>query len=98
MATSRLKSFVGFAVKAGKAIYGVDNITTGRKRPYLILYSAALSERSAKNLTEYADKYGIETATTDMEEILPNRNCKALGISDKNLAEAVKSELKETGL
>lgn len=96
MRPNRIKSFVGFAVKARKIQYGVDNVVSAGRKAHLILFSPDLSERSGKRLHEYADRNEIDVFAVRLEEILPGRNCKALGITDVNLAEAVKSELKES--
>lgn len=96
MEQNRIKTFVGFAIKARKIQYGVDNVTTAKKRAEIILYDPSLSVGSTDKLTAYAKKEKIDVFSVNIEGILPNRNCKALGITDINLANAVKSELKES--
>lgn len=96
MPQGRLFTFVGFAIKSHKIIYGVDNIVVSRHKPYLVIYSENLGDSSRKKLEEYLNKKEIERCVFDIEELFPDRNCKAFGITDKHLAEAVKSEIKES--
>lgn len=95
MQISRIRSYVGFAIKSGKAQFGLDNITAAKRKALVILFDSSFSERSAAKLSAYAERNGIDIFSADMEAILPQRNCKAIGIIDENLANAVKSELKE---
>lgn len=97
MSLTRIKSFVGFSVKARKIIYGVDNITTatGKRKPYVILASTDIAANSLEKLNRYAEKYAIEVLNADIEELISGRNCKAIGLTDENLAKAVKTEIKK---
>lgn len=96
MPQNRLFTFVGFAIKSRKVIYGVDNLVTAKRKPEIILYSELLGENSRKSLVAYADKNMIERYEVNLDEILSGKNCKALGITDRLLADAVKSEIKES--
>ena len=96
MSANRLFTFVGFAVKSNKIKYGVDNIVSCKKAPKIVLVATDLSDNSLKKLDEYLQKHGTERFTVDLERLLPERNCKAIGITDAHLAEAVKSEIKES--
>lgn len=92
---SKIKSYVGFAVKCGKVLYGVDNIENYKKTPYIILTSPLLSENSRAKLNKKIEDKEITVIEVDLEAILPGRNCKALGILEKNLAKAIKEAVKE---
>lgn len=96
MPQNRLFTFVGFAIKSRKVIYGVDNLVAAKRKPEVILYSESLGENSRKSLVAYADKNMIERYEINLDEILSGKNCKALGITDRHLADAVKSEIKES--
>ncbi len=95
MNANKVFTYVGFSIKAKKIIFGVDNIVTSKKIAKVVLYSDSLSENSLKKLLEYAKLKNIDAYRLDLSAVLPNKNCKALGLTDSNLAEAVKSELKE---
>ncbi len=97
MSLTKIRSFVGFSVKARKILFGVDNITTaiGKKKPYVVLVSTDISANSYEKLKRYVEKYDVEMFNADIEQILSGKNCKAIGLTDENLAKAVKIELKK---
>ncbi len=92
----KVKSYVGFAIKARKVLFGVDNITEYRKRLHLIMLDNSLSPNSTKKILRYAEEREISIIIYDINSILPERNCKAMGIMDQNLAVAILKELKES--
>lgn len=96
MAQNKLFTYVGFAIKSGKVKYGVDNIISAKRAPAVILISNDLSDNSLKQLDRYITAHASERFTVDLKAILPERNCKALGITDIHLADAIKSEIKES--
>ena len=96
MQNSRLKTFVGFAIKKRAVLIGVDNVTTAKRKIKIILADETLSERSAGMISRYASDHDIPCYIMDLEPILPGRSCKAIGITDSGLADAIKSELKES--
>jgi len=95
MQGNKLFTYVGFAVKSGKIRYGVDEITACKRPPAAVLVSETLSENSLAKLDRYLAAHASARYTVDLGTLLPEKNCKAIGITDPHLAEAVKSELKE---
>ncbi len=93
---SKIKSYAGFEIKMGKAVFGVDLITASRRSPEVVLYDATLSENSKSKLMRYLTEHNKNGYMAAMEEIAPGRNCKALGIKDKNLATAIETAIKES--
>lgn len=94
--SAKIKSYIGFAIKARKALFGLDNITDYRKRTYLILIDESLSPNSTKKLTRHAEEKNIPLVPYIIDSVLPEKNCKAIGIIDQNLAAAILNELKES--
>ena len=89
----KIKTYVGFAFKAGRCVLGVDNIEKLSK-PMLIIYSSELSQNSIKKLSETCNKVShTMVEIEDFNEISPREGCKAVGIKDKNLAEAITKQL-----
>lgn len=93
--SGKVNSYIGFAIKARKIIFGVENITTYRKKLHLILLDVSLGPNSAKKILRYATERQLPILNYDINSILGERNCKALGIIDQNLALAIFNELKE---
>ena len=85
----KISSYIGFSVKKGSVVFGLDNIETYRKKVHLILCSNLLAENSFKKATLESQKRNCLIFKLEgLEEIL-KRNCKVLAICDKQLAVAI---------
>lgn len=92
---SKVKTYIGFAVKSRQIKFGVDDILK-LKHANLILVSDALTESGLKKLKGFALKNSIDCVTLSVEdfnEIVPNISIKAIAILDSNLADAIKKNL-----
>lgn len=86
----KIKSYVGFAIRAGKAIFGVDQILTSRKRIHLILADIALSVNSKQKLVNFAKNEGIPCYEWEnVGELTALPSCKAVGVREPSLARAI---------
>ncbi len=89
----KIKTYVGFAYKARKCVLGVDNIIKINK-PMLVLYSGELAENSVKKTLESVAKNAQRAEMIDdFNLITPKLGCKAVGIRDVSLAEAIIKQL-----
>jgi len=96
MSDSKIKSYIGFAIKSNNIAYGVDNITALKRPPRLVIYSKELSENSTAALLRYAERSGAPTVCAeDFKDYVSAENCKAIGLLSKELAEAVKERFDE---
>lgn len=86
---SKIETYIGFAIKKGSAVFGVDAIAQYRKKVFLLLATESLSENSLKVLETSAGKIGCKLVKIPDYELLKMRNCKALAICDKQLADAI---------
>ncbi|MBR6788787.1 MAG: ribosomal L7Ae/L30e/S12e/Gadd45 family protein [Clostridia bacterium] len=88
---NKLKSYLGFAVKSNKLIYGIDNIELSKRKKYVILISVDASENLHKKAKSYAEKYSIPFIKLNetLEELIYKNNCKIIALLDKNMADAV---------
>ena len=84
-------SYIGFAVRSGKIIYGIDNIEASRKRKYALVLCITASGNLVKNAVRYAEINDIPLVTTmhPLEDIVYKHNCKIIALLDRNLAKAV---------
>lgn len=92
---SKIKTYIGFAIKSRKIKFGVDDILKLKKAD-LIIVSDSLAESGKSKLEGFAKKKGLEQIEFGQEifaEIVQNTNIKAAAILDKNLAEAIKKNL-----
>ncbi|MBR1624706.1 MAG: hypothetical protein IJ676_03070 [Clostridia bacterium] len=92
---TKINSYVGFAIKSGKTKYGVENIV--QSKSFVILIDKTLSVGSKDKINVFAMKKNIKVYETRIEDFYKDKNCKAIGIEDKNLAMAIIKEMEENG-
>ena len=88
----KIATLIGFAVKANKLIYGLDELEEGTRKRYLIVYCSTLSERGEAALKRVAKRDNvpmIKTLSRRLEDIVYKRNCKVIGIANKQMSEAI---------
>lgn len=101
---SKLKTTIGLASKAGKAICGTQLIiealrSAGKKKPCLVLEAADTSEGTHKKLSDKCSFYGVKhiRVELDMSELSGSvgklSSVSAVGICDEGLARAVLSKI-----
>ena len=92
---NKAKSYVGFAIKSRSIKFGVDDIIK-LKTAGLVIVSGALQESSMKKIISFCDKNQVDLVKLgidDFENLLDNKNVKAIAILDTNLAFAIKKNL-----
>lgn len=90
---SKIETYIGFAIKKGSVVFGCDNIKVSKKHMHALLYTPTLSQNSLSVLTDVAHKTHCPLAQIEELDTLSKRNCKALAICDKSLANAILENL-----
>ena len=90
---SKVETYIGFAIKKGSVVFGCDGIESSKKRLLLLLYTPSLSQNSLSVLQKVSERTGCPLAQIDEFEILTKKNCKALAICDRSLANAILENL-----
>lgn len=86
----KIKTLTGFAIKAGKVIFGADNIYLSGKRKYVILVCRTASERTVSRLINNCSSVPIlKCKYTDLSEIVFRENCKVLAVTDRQMSQAM---------
>ncbi len=88
----KVESILGFAVRAGKVIYGIENVEHLRKKRYLMLICNSLSERSVRKCIAVADAGKVpllQVKNKPLEELVHKTNCKVIAIGDKQMSQAI---------
>ena len=90
---NKLISYVGFAIKSNSIIKGVDDLTKSKKKVWLILKSEGLGVNSKEKLEAFTKSKNIETIALreDVFKTLNLAGVKVVGLTDKNLANAIKN-------
>ena len=92
--TEKIGAYLGFCIRSGKIIYGVDEIEKQKKGVYLLLADGALSENSLKVVEKSREKLACPCLVTEnglLGELLHKPAVKAAAVKDKNLALAILS-------
>ena len=88
---SSIVSYIGFAIKSGAVIKGLDDVLKSKKRIYLILVTEDTQINSKSKITEFATLKSIPLSIIkpNMFESLNIFGVKIMAITDKNLAGAI---------
>ncbi len=90
---SKIQTYIGFAIKKGSAVLGCDAIKSSRKRLGVVLYTPSLSDNSLSTLKSVSLRANCPLLQIDEYEFLQKKNCKAVAICDKSLADAIVKNL-----
>lgn len=95
MEENKIKSYLGFAIRSGKVIFGYDNLFVSRKTPLLTLISSSQNEKMTDKVSAFCLDKKIKCLRLPfvLEDML-GRNTKVISILDKSLADAIYNELK----
>lgn len=87
----KIESYIGFAVKSGKILYGLDIIKVYRKKMRLLLLCPGAGENLKKEAEFISSSKEIPLLITDvpLQQLTHKMNCKLAAVLDPNLAKAV---------
>ncbi|MBQ9118370.1 MAG: hypothetical protein IJY11_04130 [Clostridia bacterium] len=94
----KIRAYLGFCLRAGKIIFGVDDIETHRKKIHLLLVDEKLAENSKKRLHKANERFLSPLFLLDeglLGELLLRPQVKAVAIKDYNLAKAILQAAKD---
>ncbi len=97
MERSKIETYVGFALRAGKCRCGTNSVAT-LKRAHVLLLCATASENTAKEAAKLARKLNCRAVLCKgmtLEQLTHRENCKVAAITDRSLANAVLANLDE---
>ncbi len=88
----KIRAYLGFCLRAGKILYGVDDLEVYRKKIHLILVDESLAENSLKRVRKANETFKAPLLTFQsglLGELLYRPAVKAVAIKDFNLAKAI---------
>lgn len=95
---SKVLSYIGFAIKAGKVRTGVNVAKTIKERVPLMILCGTASKNTVDEVVALARKLNSKLIVTNgitVEDIFLKENCKLAVITDFSLAKAILSNLDE---
>lgn len=93
MQTNKVCSYIGFALKSGKVLFGIDSAERYKKKAYLIVLSCDIAENSFEKAIKLQNKFKcdvLQTTDLTLSEIVYRENCKFIAITDKGLSDAIR--------
>lgn len=94
MQKSKAESYIGFAIKANKAVIGYNAIVATRAKKYLLICCNSASYNAIDKIIKLAHKERCPLAmlySGSLEGITGKKNCKVLAICDRQFAEALQA-------
>lgn len=88
----KISCYVGFAVKSGKVVWGLDMLKKSKKPPCIVLIDGAIGNNSAKEAEFYANKHNVDVLFLpegSLGAMLKRSNVKLIAVTDDNLAKAI---------
>ena len=83
-------ALIGFAIKAGKVVFGTDAILRYRKKMPLIVVCRTLADNATDKIIRYAERSTVVVSEREEVATLTHRQgCKAIAITDKQMSEAI---------
>lgn len=94
MELEKIKTYLGFAIKSGKIIFGSDNLFASSRKPSLVLICSSQNDKVSNKVIDFCNSNKIQVIKLKNVLLfdLLNRNCKVLGIVDSNLSMAIMNE------
>ena len=90
MATDKVETLLGFAIKSGNVVFGSDSIEHCRKRMYLIILCGTLAVNSREKLLRaYGGVPKVISGVLKLEDITHRIGVKALAVTDRQMAQAI---------
>jgi hypothetical protein len=89
---NKVATYLGFALKSNKVIFGFDNLKVYNKKLYLIITCCSANEKyitfaKEKKLETKCDVY--KTNNIILDDLIHKSNCKIIGVKSKDLATAI---------
>mgnify|MGYP000021933976 FL=1 len=94
---NKVDTYVGFAVKSGRVIWGLDMLKKAKKAPFVILIDERIGQNSLKQVNLYAERNSVPIVVMPAEHLnnsLARTNVKILSVCDENLAKAILNTIK----
>jgi ribosomal protein L7Ae-like RNA K-turn-binding protein len=88
---ANIKSYIGFSVKKGSVVFGLESLERYKKRIYLLMLCLTAQNNTTKKIQTLAEKRNIPLLTSDepLDELVNKTNLKVIGFTDEGLAKTI---------
>jgi len=93
--SNKVEALIGFSIKAGKCIVGLNACEKyiEKRKPKLLVISELMSEKSKNKIIKKAEKIGakikIDVSENLFDKVFPQRDIKCFLITDSGFAEQI---------
>ncbi len=94
MDKDKLKGYINISRKAGYLIIGSEKLKGYNKKLYVLIYDLTAQKNTLKVVEEIKNKNIPIYAIENLEELTGIKNCKIIGIKNKDLSEIIENLLK----
>ena len=96
MNNTKINSYIQFAVRSGKVLWGLDMVKSSKKIPYVIILDNTIGKNSKKQIERFASDFEIKLVEVEkdyLNNLLKRQNVKIIGILDESLSDAIINNL-----
>ena len=93
MEIDKIKGYINISHKAGYLIIGGDKLKDYNKKLYLLIYDKNALKNTMKIVEKFKERDVKIVEIENLEELTSIKNCKIVGIKNKNLSELILSLL-----
>lgn len=96
MNNTKLDSYIGFAVRSNKVIFGVDRLLESKKIPLVVMYDEELGANSLKHIKLYCERKSVTSYSMPhgyLANLLKREKVKVISIIDISLGSAIIKDL-----
>ncbi|MBO5412182.1 MAG: hypothetical protein J6A38_03795 [Clostridia bacterium] len=94
MIKSKIQTYLGFCIRAGKMVFGAENVESKKKGVKLLVCDADLGKSSLKIVLQAKERFAcplLSVCDGTLGEILHRPGVKVVAITDNQLASAILS-------
>lgn len=92
----KIKTYLGFARRAGKLALGVNAVEAARGKVYLLVADKNASPNTKKKIASLEKRLSCPLIEVeDLEELTGKALCKLAAVGEENLARAILRDIKE---
>ncbi|MCI8555215.1 MAG: hypothetical protein HFI85_01390 [Clostridia bacterium] len=95
MDLNKIKGYINISHKAGYLIIGSDLLKSYDKKLYLVIYDKSAMKNTLKVVEKIKEKNIPTIEVDDLENLTSIKNCKIIGIKNKNLSSLIEKLFEE---
>lgn len=94
MEIDKIKGYLNISHKAGYLIAGGEKLKDYNKKLYLVIYDKLAQKNTMKIVDKLKEKSIYVVEVGNLEELVSIKNCKIIGLKNKNLSEIILNLIK----